>query len=126
MTKAERAKMYADHLTEIGYVPTVYEGEVRFKVEGGTYQILLGDDETFFQLIYPNFWPFKPEKVYLVDAAALKATGAIKVVKVSPTGDHNVSARFENFCEPAAFKAWLPRAFDTLRLAVERFRTEMQ
>ncbi|MCL6595365.1 MAG: hypothetical protein K6V73_04045, partial [Firmicutes bacterium] len=62
MTRAQRAQGYLEFLAEEGYRPRLdADGDVVFKVEGGAYYILLDEDEEFFRLIYPNFWPLETE-----------------------------------------------------------------
>lgn len=44
MGKAETVKIYSDFLREEGYVPQIdKDGDIVFKVEGGTYLIILDE-----------------------------------------------------------------------------------
>ena len=128
MTKSERVRLYADHLKGIGYVPEVHgDTDIRFKVEGGTYQILLDDEEAYYSLLYPRFWPIRNEADRTkVEAAALEATGDTKVAKVYVTSDNNVTASFEAYyLPPEAFKQWFERSLKILKYAVKQFKQKM-
>ena len=128
MTKSERVALYTSHLKAVGYVPEAYgDTDIRFKVEGGTYQILLDDEEAYFSLLYPRFWPIKNEKDRpKVEAAALEATAGTKVAKVYVTSDNNVTASFEAYyLPPEAFKQWFERSLKILKYAVKQFKQKM-
>lgn len=124
MSRADRAAFYGRMLEQMGYAPAVYEGEVRFKHEGGTYQILVFDDQEYVSVTYPRFWPFDPEKdLARVEMVALTATTETKAAKVLITKDRNVSAAVELFCSPPqALQPVLPHAIASLKYAVSRFK----
>ena len=88
-----------------GYRPTVDgDGDVSFKYEGGSYYIDIDtDDNTYFRLVFPNFWSLddadeRARGVMAADAA----TRRTNVAKVYTRQDgKNVSAAVEMFL-PAA------------------------
>jgi len=115
--------MYLDHLRAEGFVPELTgESEIRFKMEGGLYQILIdARDPVFFRLIYPSFRKIRdPQDRARVEAAVNQATANTKVAKVYLTKDDNVSAAVELFCwPPEAFKPVFERSLQVLRYAVK-------
>ena len=128
MNKAERAQMYVSYLREEGYAPEVdKDGDVMFKFEGGTYFVLVDEeDEMFFQIMYPSFWPIESEEERArVEKAAQLATRSTKVAKVYPQRD-NVTASVELLCvPPEAFKAVFRRALRCIQAGVTKFRAAM-
>ncbi len=129
MTKQERAMMYKTFLAEEGYGPKIDgDGDVSFKFEGGNYVIVIPEqDEMFFNLIYPAFWPIESEAERAkVVIASLYATSQTKVAKVFPIKD-NTWAAIEMFCSPPqVFKAVFQRSLSALRAAVKNFSSKMQ
>ena len=129
MTNQELAELYRAHLSEEGFSPKIdSDGDVIFKFEGRSHFISVNaEDENFFRLIFPNFWPIENEdERKKVNAAALQATAKTKVAKIFPVKD-NVCASIEMFCSPPeVFKAVLTRSLNALRAGVENFREGMQ
>jgi len=128
MNKAERAQMYVSYLREEGYAPEVdKDGDVMFKFEGGTYFVLVDEeDEMFFQIMFPSFWPIESEEEGArVEKAAQLATRITKVAKVYRQRD-NVNASVELLCvPPEAFKAVFRRALGSIQAGVSNFRAAM-
>jgi hypothetical protein len=128
MTRAERAQTYFDFLAEEGFRPTLDEdGDVVFKVEGYMYYVSIEEDEQFFRLIFPNFWPLENRaERERAERAALAVTSHLKVVKVLPT-ERGVLATVEMFCAPP--ESVLPvfhRAIQAIQGAVRAFMEEMR
>jgi len=126
-TRDERVGWYRWMLERAGYAPEVYAGEVRFKHEGGLYQILATDDQTYVSVVYPRFWPFKTlSERARAEAAACTATVATKAAKVLITDDNNVSAAVELFCSPPeSLEPVLEKAIFSLQYAATRFKQEV-
>ena len=128
MNKAERAQMYVSYLREEGYAPEVdKDGDVMFKFEGGTYFVLVDEeDEMFFQIMFPSFWPIESEEEGArVEKAAQLATRITKVAKVYRQLD-NVNASVELLCvPPEAFKAVFRRALRSIQAGAKNFRAAM-
>lgn len=121
--------MYRQFLAEEGYVPQIDDdGDVLFKFEGANYFIAVDeDDDQFFRVVLPNFWPIESEEEReLVAAAALLATMNVKATKVFPVGD-DTWASIEMFCSPPeAFKPVFLRCLRAIQAAVSNFRDAMQ
>ena len=125
MSKAERVVMYAQYLTENGFPPEVYQDEVRFKFEGGLYQIFAFDDQDYFRIVYPNFHPFRASEREKVEIAAINAIGSTKAAKVVVYED-NVSVAVELFFSPhAGFRDVFRRIIGALQYAVQAFEKEL-
>jgi len=116
------------YLREEGYAPEVdKDGDVMFKFEGGTYFVLVDEeDEMFFQIMFPSFWPIESEEEGArVEKAAQLATRITKVAKVYRQRD-NVNASVELLCvPPEAFKAVFRRALGSIQAGVSNFRAAM-
>jgi len=128
MSKADHISMLGDYLRGEGYVPQIDEdGDLKFKYEGRSFWILLSEkDETFFQLVFPNFWEIEsPEERIRVERAALLASADTKVAKVYPVKE-NVWASIEMFVSPMdAVRPVFNRSLRALQAAVEAFKVEM-
>lgn len=128
MTRAQRAQGYLEFLAEEGYRPRLdADGDVVFKVEGGVYYILLDEDEEFFRLIYPNFWPLETEEERTrAERAAFAVTTRMKVVKVLLDG-RGVLATVEMFCSPPeSVHPVIHRSIRAIQDAVREFRATMR
>lgn len=123
MSKEARSTMYRDHLAEAGYVGEIVDGgHVRFKVEGSTYFINVGDDEDYFRITYRWTLRINDEagRAKALDCA-VKATGKTKVAKVYLIENDAVGS-LEMFCSPPeAFKPAFARSLAVLKYAVEQF-----
>ncbi len=124
MTASERAELYRNFLAEEGYAARIDDdGDVVFKCEGMTLFISVDDDDEFFRLVCPNFWPIDSdeERDRVVHAAAA-VNSSIKVAKVYPVRD-DTWASVEMYCSPPdAVLPVLLRAMGTLRGMVTEFR----
>jgi hypothetical protein len=127
--KKKKLDLYSNYLRSEGYVPEVdKDGDLVFKVEGGTYVLFTHeDDPEYFFILFPSFWPIESEKerseAYV---AANLATAKTKVAKVYVLGD-NVSASVELlFGDPEQFKPIFRRALSMLRGAVGMFAEKMK
>jgi hypothetical protein len=124
------AERYLTFLAEEGYRPRIdADGDVCFKCEGGYYVIEIDEeDEEYFCLDYPNFWPIASDEVLSrVKEAALAVTADTKVVKIYPWGDTDTWATVELFCFPLeTFKDVFERCLSTLRVGVKKFIAKME
>jgi hypothetical protein len=124
------AERYLEFLAEEGYRPTINaNGNVSFKCEGRTYVIRIDEeDEEYFELAYPNFWPIESdEERSRVMEAALAVIADNKVVKIYPEDDTNTWATIELFCSPPeTFKPVFNRCLRVLRGSVNEFVATMQ
>jgi hypothetical protein len=125
-TKAERTERNVVLLRAAGYAPTVkVPGEIHFKKEGGTYVLMLDDEEAYWSLLYPRFWAISTDTQRAkAESAAIAATEALMVGKVYVTADANVSASFEVFLPPQAVPP-IARAITTLSVAVDLFKDKV-
>ena len=84
------------------------------------------DDDNFFCLIYPGFWPIESDdERKRIEKAALSATAKTKVAKVFPVED-SVWASIETFATtPDAVTPLFQRMISALRAAVKTFVEEM-
>lgn len=128
MTQRELADMYHQYLEAEGYNPEIEEGFVKFKFEGGTYLVVVDEnDEQYFRLIFPNFWPIESEdERQRALAAADHATAETKVAKLFLVRD-NVWATIEIFsAEPQEFRAVFGRCIRALKAGVSTFVEKMR
>lgn len=128
MTRAERAQAYLEFLANEGYRPVLDgDGDVVFKVEGYMYYISVEEDEAFFRLIFPNFWPLETEAERTrAERAALRVTARMKVVKVLTT-ERGVLATVEMFATvPESVYPVFQRCVQTIQGAVRAFIEEMR
>ena len=126
-TKAERTERNVLLLRAAGYAPTVkVPGEIHFKYEGGTYVLMLDDEEAYWSLIYPRFWTIRTEAQRAkAESAAVAATEDLMVGKVYVTSDNaDVTAAFEVFLPPQAAPP-LGQAIMTLTVAVDLFKEKV-
>lgn len=125
----KKLDMYQSYLRSEGYVPEVdKDGDLVFKMEGGTYVLFTHeDDREYYSILFPGFWPIESEKersrAYI---AASHATAQTKVGKVYVIGD-NVSASVEMiFGDPEQFKPIFRRSLAMLKAAVATFAEKMR
>lgn len=130
MPEKKGAEVYLKYLTDQGYRPEVDpDGDITFKKEGGTYLILVDEkDEQFFQLAYPNFWPFTTEEQRQVALEACNfANTKTKVTKVSISANKNVWATIELFvAKREDFIPVLDRALSAIGTGIKRFMEKTQ
>jgi hypothetical protein len=125
----EVCRYFADFLHREGFRPEIRPGDglVFFKFEGRGYAIKLdGQDEEFFRIVFPNFWPIEGEQERRqVLVAADHVNSNLKVAKVFTVKD-NVFATIEMFfADPGHFKAVFLRALGALKNAAESFAGKM-
>lgn len=130
METAQKRDLYFTYLASEGYRPEVdRDGDVAFKYEGGNYYLSVDEDDTYFRLVYPNFWSIEsPEELRRAYEAASRATERIKVAKVYVRQDaKNTSAAIEMFLDPLAdFREVFPRSLQALRAGVASFVDSMR
>jgi hypothetical protein len=124
-----KQSLYTDFLRSEGYVPEIdKDGDIAFKLEGGSYIIFANeDDPEYYSILFPNFWPIENEaeraRAYV---AASQASAGTKCAKVFVLKD-NVSAAVELlFGEPEQFKEVFRRSIATVRTAAKTFAERMQ
>lgn len=128
MERAERARAYANYLAEEGYRPTIdQDGDVVFKIEGFMYYIAIDEDEEFFRLVFPTFWPLESaEERERAERIALRVTDRMKVAKVLTT-ERGVVASLEMFVPgPESVFPVFPRCVQAIRGAVHAFTEAMR
>jgi hypothetical protein len=125
----EECRYFADFLHEEGFRPELRTRDhlVFFKYEGKSYGIELDEqDEQFFRIVFPNFWPIDGEEErWRVLLAADYTNAKLKVAKVFTVED-NVFATIEMFlADPAHFKPVFARTLGALKNAAETFAKKM-
>jgi len=124
----KKAELYYEFLQAEGYVPHYDpDGDIVFKSEGMTFLLFASeDDEEYFRMSLPNFWPIESsEERQRVLAAACRVNAELKVVKVYPVDD-NVWASVELlFGSPEEFKPVFGRALRVIRHGVDHFAKVM-
>ncbi len=121
--------LHVEFLAEQGFRPKVDgEGDIHFRYEGRNHFIMETQDEHYFHLLFPNFFPLAGEvEVEEAALAASSASRATKVAKVylNPALD-NVSASVELLVSnPADVHAHLLRCLGILGTATGKFLEEM-
>lgn len=121
--------LHVEFLAEQGFRPKVDgEGDIHFRYEGRNHFIMETQDEHYFHLLFPNFFPLAGEvEVEEAALAASSASRATKVAKVylNPALD-NVSASVELLVAgPADVHAHLLRCLGILGAATGKFLEEM-
>jgi hypothetical protein len=121
--------LHVGFLAEQGVRPKVDdEGDIHFRYEGRHHFIMETQDEQYFHLLFPNFFPLAGETE--VAAAALAASTALRATKVAkvyldPALD-NVSASVELLvAQPADVHAHFLRCLGILGTATGKFLEEM-
>jgi len=120
-----------DFLAQEGYQPSIdSEGDVKFKAEGRTYYVIVDEeDETYFRLLFPNFWDIgSTEELTRALLAANHATMRTKVAKVYVHDDgKDTSAAIEMFIDPPGdFKLTFNRSMRALMVSVNTFVEKMK
>jgi len=129
--KAAKADYYFQYVAEQGYRPKIdADGDVEFMKEGFTCYISVPtDDDAFFRVLLPNFWPLPtPEDLVKALHAANYANRFSKVVKLTVSKPKkNVNASFEAFLgSKDDFKPIFERALRSLTYGLTAFRDYMQ
>jgi hypothetical protein len=124
-TARELQDMYMDYLREEGYVPSVdSDGDIAFKVEGGSYYIIVDeDDPTYFIILYPNFWEIESEEERaLASDVIMYVNDTTKVAKIYITSWDDTSIEAGIFLNTAEdFVHHFPRMMTVMRLARQKF-----
>jgi len=131
MNALEKAQAYSKYLSEEGYHPNIdSDGDVIFKVEGGTYYIDIdAKDEAYFRIVFPNFWKIESnEELMRVIIAANHATMLTKSAKVYVNSDgKHTTASIEMFLpRPEEFRTIFPRSMSALKASVNNFLEKMK
>jgi hypothetical protein len=121
--------LHVEFLTEQGFRPKVdEEGDIHFRYEGRHHFIMETQEDSYFHLLFPNFFPLAGEAE--VAEAALAASAASRVTKVAkvylnPALD-NVSASVELLAaKPTDVHDQLLRCLGILGTATGKFLEEM-
>ncbi|MFM2097082.1 MAG: hypothetical protein RIS70_4206 [Planctomycetota bacterium] len=125
--RAMMAEFFERTLKEQGFHPHFDEdGDIVFKTEGKNVLLYVDpDDDEFFRLTAPAFFPIENETDRrLAERAAHHVTRDVKVVKVFPVRDH-MWASVELLCSPIqAVQDVLSRCVDVLHHGVRQFAME--
>jgi hypothetical protein len=129
MTWSEIRDLHVEFLTEQGFRPKVDdEGDIHFRYEGRHHFIMESQEDTYFHLLFPNFFPLTSGTE--VEAAALAASSATRVTKVAkvylnPATD-NVCASVELLvAKPTDVHDQFLRCLGILGTATGKFLEEM-
>ena len=121
--------LHVEFLAEQGFRPKVDgEGDIHFRYEGRNHFIMETQDENYFHLLFPNFFPLAGEVE--VEEAALAASSASRATKdakvyLNPALD-NVSASVELLVgDPADIHVHLLRCLGIIGTATGKFLEEM-
>jgi hypothetical protein len=129
MTWAEIRDLHVEFLTEQGFRPKVdEEGDIHFRYEGRHHFVMESQEDTYFHLLFPNFFPLSNEAE--VEQAALAASVASRVTKVAKVylnpGLDNVSASVELLvAKPTDVHDQFLRCLGILGTATGKFLEEM-
>jgi hypothetical protein len=121
--------LHVEYLAEEGFRPKVDdEGDIHFRYEGRHHFIMETQDEQYFHLLFPNFFPLSNETE--VEEAALAASAASRATKVAKVylnpAQGNVSASVELLvAQPADVHAHLVRCLGIIGTATGKFLEEM-
>jgi len=126
--RADLQSIYMEHLREEGYLPTVDEdGDIRFKVGGDNYFIIIDDNDIAFFQIYMGF---SLGTIPLEDAmqAANMANRRSKVAKITVSPDGRVaSITIELLLNtPTDFAPVFARSLSLVRNAENIFRNHLR
>jgi hypothetical protein len=129
MSWSETRALYLEFLAQQGFRPKVDEDDdIHFLFEGRHYYIMKTEEQTFFQLLFPNFFSLDDEAdVARAATAASTASRSTKVAKVflNPALD-NVSASVELLVDgPAGMQDKFLRCLDIIGVATRQFREAM-
>jgi hypothetical protein len=108
--------------------PIEIASAIHFRYEGRNHFIMETQDEHYFHLLFPNFFPLSNEAE--VEEAALAASAASRATKVAKVylnpGQDDVSASVELLVsDPADVHAHLLRCLGILGTATGKFLEEM-
>ncbi len=124
----KRPETLLNLLAEEGFRPSSdADGDMQFKFEGGTYFVMLtADDDEYYQLVYPNFWPLESGDDRLNALVICDLLNrALKLVKLYTLADTVWAGVESAHATPEAFMHMLPRSLGYLQDAVRAFGQEM-
>ncbi len=129
MTWSTIRDLHLEFLTEQGFRPRAdEEGDIHFLYEGRHHFIMEAQEETYFHLLFPNFFPLANKAE--IEQAALAASAASRVTKVAkvylnPALD-NVCASVELLvASPTDVHGQFLRCLGILATATGKFLEEM-
>ena len=124
-----KKKLFMRFLREEGFRPKIDEDDdIVFKFEGKTLYIETNEsDESYFRLIFPNFWQIDtPEEESHALVVMSEVNAEIKVAKIYQRKD-SIHATVEMFIDPMeGFKQVFPRCLGCIQAAVAAFREKMK
>ena len=124
-----KKKLFMRVLREEGFRPKIDEDDdIVFKFEGKTLYIETNEsDESYFRLIFPNFWQIDtPEEESHALVVMSEVNAEIKVAKIYQRKD-SIHATVEMFIDPMeGFKQVFPRCLGCIQAAVAAFREKMK
>jgi hypothetical protein len=121
---------YLNFLREEGYTPNIDEdGDVRFRYEGGTYYIIImEDDPEYLRILYPNFWEIESDaELSRAYRAASTVNRTTKIAKIYINrNEGNISMVAESLmAKQDDYRSWFQRLLNIIGTARRDFRTEM-
>lgn len=128
MSKADREQMYTEFLRAEGYLPDLEKDErVVFEKGDQAYVILISEDDDYFQILMPPFWPIESEAERVKAVRVADAVNSeTKVAKIYFHED-NTWVTVQMFCiPPQSFKPVFGRCMSVLEHAVESFVKQMK
>ncbi len=121
--------LYVTYLSKEGYRPEVdKDGDVIFKKEGNTFLLYAHEnDEQYFGLCLPNFWPIKDEQERQKVLVACDYSNWMSKVSKTHLVKDNVWCTVELVLpKPADFEAIFPRALGLIANGIKNFTDKMQ
>jgi hypothetical protein len=130
VTRSYLQDMYMEFLKEQGYTPNIDDdGDIRFKYEGGTYYIIVDEnDATFLHILYPYFWEIEsPEELARAKDVVSYVNRTTKIAKIYLVRDDvDLSISAETLLNrPEDFKNCFIRMLRCIKTARNDFRDEM-
>jgi hypothetical protein len=130
VTKETLQNRYMEYLRGEGYAPSIdNDGDVRFRYEGGTYYIIiLEDDAEFIRVLYPNFWEIESnDELARAYKSASYVNRTTKIAKVFVNrNEDDVSIVGESLLAGQDdYKSWFRRILSAIGTARRDFREDM-
>jgi hypothetical protein len=124
-SKEELQRHYLTYLESEGYIPFLdQDGDVNFKVRGGTYYISVDEeDPLFFRIVYPGFWEVESEETWIEAAEAImRANRTTKLAKLYIEAWDEIYAEASILLNtPEDFKRHFKRMISTIQRARQQF-----
>jgi hypothetical protein len=127
-TEISKADEILAYLHGEGYKASMDEdGDIVFKYEGASYVVLFDpNDDLYTTIALPNIWSIDSKKERKrVERAALRATSAVKAVKVFPV-KNNVWVAAESFSSSGNTIAVFARTLSAIGAATKKFVDTMR